>query len=68
MIIIISGEEGMEHSSKSSMVVMYVVLAITAMALRFVYTVNRKLQPDSNVLRIHVLHIMKRKPRLAQLR
>jgi len=23
---------------------------------------NRKLQPDSNVQRIHVLHIMKRKP------
>jgi len=32
---------------------------MTAMALQFAYIMNRKLQPDSNVLRIHILHVMK---------
>jgi len=47
-IIIISEEKGVGYSSNSSTIVM---LAMTAM--------NRKLQTDSNVLRIHILHIMK---------
>ena len=37
---------------------------MTAMAPQFAYILNRKLQPDSNVLRIHIQHVMKRKPRL----
>ena len=39
------------------------MLAITAMAPQFAYH-QQKLQPDSTVLRIHVLHVMKRKPHL----
>jgi len=35
------------------------VLATTAMAPQFAYILNRKLQPDSNVLRIHIQHVMK---------
>ena len=35
---------------------------MNAMAPWFAYTMKRKLQPDSNVLRVHFLHIMKRKP------
>jgi len=34
------------------------MLAMTAMAPQYAY-MNRKLQPDSNVLRIHIQHIMK---------
>ena len=30
-----------------------------AMAPQFAYILNRKLQPDSNVLRIHIQHVMK---------
>ena len=30
----------------------------TAMAPQFQYVMNRKLQPDSDVLRIHILHVM----------
>jgi len=48
------------HSLRSSIIVMQVVLAITAMAPRLCI-IHRKLQPDSNVLRIHVLYVMKRK-------
>jgi len=32
---------------------------MTAMAPQFAYIMNRKLQPGSNVLRIHILHVMK---------
>jgi len=32
---------------------------MTAMAPQFAYILNRKLHPDSNVLRIHIQHIMK---------
>ena len=35
-----------------------------SMTPQFAYIMNKKLQPDSNVSRIHVLHVMKRKPRL----
>jgi len=35
------------------------VLAMTAMAPQFAYILNRKLQPDSNVLRINIQHVMK---------
>jgi len=31
---------------------------MTAMAPLFAYITNRKLQPDSNVLRIHILYVM----------
>jgi len=37
---------------------------MTAMAPQIAYTMKRKLQPDSNALRIHFLHGMKRKPHL----
>jgi len=44
---------------------------MTVMAPQFAYIMNRKLQPDSDVLRIHILYVMdtfstchKRKPRL----
>jgi len=44
---------------------------MTAMAPQFAYIMNRKLQPDSDVLRIHILYVMDtfftchgRKPRL----
>jgi len=37
---------------------------MNAMAPRFAYTMKRKLQPDSDVLRIHFLHVMKRNPYL----
>ena len=43
---------------------------MTAMAPQFAYLMNRKLQPDSDVLRIHILYVMdtflrhERKPRL----
>ena len=37
---------------------------MNAMAPRFVYTMKRNLQSDSNVLRIHFLHVMKRKPHI----
>ena len=37
---------------------MQVVLVMTAMASQFAYIMNRKLQPDSDVLRIHILYIM----------
>ena len=44
---------------------------MTAMAPQFAYIMNRKLQPDSDVLRIHILYVMntfstchERKPRL----
>ena len=47
------------HSSKSSMRFMKVTLAMTAMAPRSALIINRKLQPDSKVVRIHVVHIMK---------
>ena len=47
------------------------MLAMTAMAPQFAYIMNRKLQPDSDVLRIHILYVMdtfstyhERKPRL----
>ena len=48
------------------------MLLITAMAPQFAYIINRKLQPDSDVLRIHILYVMdtffyvmhERKPRL----
>ena len=44
---------------------------MTAMAPQFAYNTitNRKLQPDSDVLRIHILHIMKgsHTSRMAQL-
>jgi len=33
-----------------------VMLAMTALAC---ITMNRKLQPDSNVVRVHILHVMK---------
>ena len=36
---------------------------MTAMAPQFAYILNRKLQPDSNVLRIHI-PTSERKPRL----
>jgi len=35
------------------------MLAVTAMTPQFAYIMNRKLQPDGNVLRIHIVHIMK---------
>jgi len=35
------------------------MLAMTAMVPQFAYILNRKLQPDSNVLRIHIQHVMK---------
>ena len=58
--LIISGEKGAGYSSKSSTTIMWVVLAMTAMAPQFAYIMNRKLQPDSNVPRIHIiLHVMK---------
>jgi len=41
VLLIISGEQGAGHSSKSSMIVMYVVL-VTAMAPQIAYIVNRK--------------------------
>ena len=31
---------------------------MTAMAPQFAYIMNRKLQPDSDVLRIHILYVM----------
>ena len=69
--LITSGEKGAEYSSKSSTIVMYVVLVMTAMAPQFAYIMNRKLQPDSDVLRTHILYVMdtfstchERKPRL----
>ena len=44
---------------------------MTAMAPQFAYIMNRKLQPDSDVLRIYILYVMdtfsthhERKPRL----
>ena len=48
---------------------------MTAMVPQFAYIMNRKLQPDSDVLRIHILYVMdtfsidrstghERKPRL----
>ena len=50
---------------------MQVVLVMTAMAPQFPYIMNGKLQPDSDVLRIHILYVMntfstchERKPRL----
>jgi len=48
-ITIISGKKGAT------------VLAMTAMAPQFAYTgiLSRKLQPDSNVLRIRIQHVMK---------
>ena len=49
----------MGGGSKSSTIVIQVVFAMTAMAPKFIYIMNRKLQPDSNVMRIHILHIMK---------
>ena len=51
--------EGAGYSSKSTTTVMYVMLAMTAMAPQLARIMNRKLQPDSNVMRIHILHIMK---------
>jgi len=33
------------------------VLIMTAMAPQFAYIMNRKLQPDSDVLRIHILYV-----------
>ena len=69
--LITSGEKGAEYSSKSSTIVIQVVLVMTAMAPQFAYIMNRKLQPDSDVLRIHILYVMdtfstchERKPRL----
>jgi len=43
---------------------------MTAMAPQFAYILNRKLQPDNNVLRIHIQHVMKgsHASRMAQLR
>jgi len=32
---------------------------VTAMSPQFAYILNRKLQPDSNFLRIHIQHVMK---------
>jgi len=32
---------------------------MTALASQFAYILNRKLQPDRNVLRIHIQHVMK---------
>jgi len=50
---------------------MWVMLVMTTMAPQFAYIMNRKLQPDSDVLRIHILYVMdtfstchERKPRL----
>jgi len=42
---------------------------MTGMAPQWAYILNRKLQPDSNVLRIHIQHIMKgsHTSRMAQL-
>jgi len=46
------------------------VLAVTARVPQFAYILNRKLQPDSNVLQIHIQHVKKgshtskRRPRL----
>ena len=51
-------EKGAEYSSKSSTIVMQVVLVMTAMAPQFAYIMNRKLQPDSDVLSIHILYVM----------
>ena len=34
------------------------MLVMTAMAPQFAYIMNRKLQPDSDVLRIHILYVM----------
>jgi len=31
---------------------------MTAMAPQFAYNMNRKLQPESDVLRIHILYVM----------
>jgi len=53
----IDREKGEGYTSKSSTIVMQVILAMTAMAPQFAYIMNRK--PDSNVLRIHILHVMK---------
>ena len=69
--LITSGENRVENSPKSSTVVMQVVLVMTATAPQFAYIMNRKLQPDSDVLRIHIPYVMdtfstchERKPRL----
>ena len=37
-------------------------MTLTAMAPQFAYIMNRRLQPDRNVLRIHILQVMKMKP------
>ena len=55
--LITSGEKGAEYSSKNSTIVMWVVLVMTAMAPQFGFIMNRKLQPDSDVLRIHILYV-----------
>jgi len=34
---------------------------MTAMAPQFTHITNRKLQPDRNILRIHILHVHVRK-------
>ena len=41
--LITSGEKGAEYSSKSSTIVIQVVLVMTAMAPQFAYIMNRKL-------------------------
>ena len=49
----------MGGGSKSSTIVIQVVFAMTAMAPKFIYIMNRKLQPDSNGLRIHIPSVIK---------
>ena len=56
MIIFISWKEGVGHLSKSSMIAVQVVLTMAAMAPQFAKIMNKKLQPDINVLRIHYHH------------
>ena len=54
--IIISWEEGVGHSSKRS------TQSCVMLNLHISLTDNRKLKPDSNILRIHVPHVTKMKP------
>ena len=55
--------KGVGHS-KSFTIVMYVMLACNdcdGSTIVHIIIMNRKVQPNSNGLRIHVLHIMKTK-------
>jgi len=56
-IIIISGEKGVGYSWQSCRLYL---IPLTAMAPQFAYiTLNRKLQPDSIILKMHIQHVIK---------